>query len=258
MARTTTLTLTFVAVLAACAVDDAYPGPDDASSTDSIGDEEADDSAGNSAGESDDEDSGTDSSPGDDSDTGSDETGEDTGSGDDGSDDGDPEPEDDIIALFAINEGNFNGDVDQGIWSIMTGCANVSFDAYMAKVNEYPELDDAKHFVTGWSCGATYALIRGYEHADVFKGIVHLNQASTPYVSQLDAAFANGGNVRVPVFLIHDFSYDAGGQLTIQWLESKGYQEGVDLFIMDRPGTGHEPYLTDDEKDILAEWFQEI
>ena len=201
--------------------------------------------------------------------TGTDDSAGDTGggstsggnSGDDsagdttGADTGGP---DGPIALFAINEGNFNGDMAQGIWSIMTGCNGPSFDAYMATVAKYTELNDAKHFVTGWSCGATYALLRGYEHADVFKGIVHINQASTPYVDALEDAFAKGGETRVPVFIIHDFSYDAGGTLTIQWLESKGYQMGVDLFVMDRPGTGHEPYLTDDEKDVLAQWFEDL
>jgi hypothetical protein len=27
---------------------------------------------------------------------------------------------------------------------------------------------------------------------------------------------------------------------------------GMDLLVMDRPGTGREPYLTDDEKGVLA------
>lgn len=201
---------------------------------------------------------------GDDSDGGADD-GDDTSGGDgettdDPGDTGDTGGDDDAqIALFAINEGNFNGQsyVDQGIWSIMTDCSNPSFDAYMSTVDDYPELANAKHFVTGWSCGATYALIRGFEHSDVFSGIVHLNQASVPgYQDYLEQAFAAGGNVRVPVYVIHDFSYDAGGEYTIQWLESKGYEEGVDLFVMDRPGTGHEPYLTDEQKQILADWFR--
>jgi hypothetical protein len=197
---------------------------------------------------------------------GSPDGGDDTGGGDGGDDTGDAGDTGDTggehdgeIALFAINEGNFNGQsyVDQGIWSIMTDCSNPSFDAYMNTVDDYPELANAKHFVTGWSCGATYALIRGFEHSDVFSGIVHLNQASVPgYEDYLEQAFAAGGNVRVPVYVIHDFSYDAGGAYTIQWLESKGYEEGVDLFVMDRPGTGHEPYLTDEQKQILADWFR--
>jgi hypothetical protein len=239
--------------------DEAFPGSGDSDEGDDAtgGDDSGETGDGASDGDDDGQDDGGDDTGGD----GGDDT-EDGDSGDAGDtgDTGDAGGGDDTqVALFAINEGNFNGQsyVDEGIWSIMTDCSSPSFDAYMNTVADYPELASAKHFVTGWSCGATYALIRGYEHSDVFSGIVHLNQASVPgYEQYLEEAFAKGGNVRVPVYVIHDFSYDAGGAYTIQWLESKGYEEGVDLFVMDRPGTGHEPYLTDEQKQILADWFR--
>lgn len=243
--------------------DGPVPGSEDDGGQDGDGDDGtgADDGDGD-GGDGDGTGGGTDDGGDDGGDGGGDEgdTGDDSGGGDegdtgDGGDDGGAGS--DQIALFAINEGNFNGDTDAGIWSIMTGCQSPSFDAYMAKVAEFPELSDAKHFVTGWSCGATYALIRGYEHADVFSGIVHINQASVPgYEQYLEEAFQKGGETRIPVYIIHDFSYDAGGTYTIQWLKSKGYEEGVDLFVMDRPGTGHEPYLTDEQKRTLEEWFR--
>jgi len=161
------------------------------------------------------------------------------------------------IGLFAINEGNFNADTD--IVSIFYPCNNPSFNDFISMVEAEPTINTSRLFVSGWSCGATYALIRGYEHSDVFRGIVHIHQASIPpYQEYLEQAFEGGGSVRVPVYIVHDFASDAGGHYLKEWLLGKGYTEGVDLFVMNRPGTGHDGHLTDDEKRIIKEWIKSL
>ncbi len=36
------------------------------------------------------------------------------------------------------------------------------------------------------------------------------------------------------------------------------YVEGQDLFVMDRPGTGHDGHLTEAEKEILKAWMEQL
>ena len=179
--------------------------------------------------------------------------GDPAGPGSDPDTPGDPEAP---VALFAIND--LNDYDDPNITSFTSGCTGPSFNSFVAAVeDEFPN-EEPKLVVSGWSCGATYALIRGFEHADVVRGILHINQASTGYATYLEQAFERGGSTRIPVFLVHDFGFDAGGALTVQWLEEHGYQEGVDLRVMNRPGTGHDPNLTNEEKEEIANWMRSL
>jgi hypothetical protein len=122
---------------------------------------------------------------------------------------------------------------------------------FFAKVEADPSVDKNFLFASGFSYGATMSLIHGYMSSDRLAGIIHISQYSAP--DHFHDEFYSATR-RIPVYIIHDDSYDAGGQYLRHFLLDAGYQDGVDLFYLDFVG-GHDAPPPEQWQTVL-EWMK--
>jgi predicted esterase len=122
---------------------------------------------------------------------------------------------------------------------------------FFAKVEADPSVDKNFLFASGFSYGATMSLIHGYMSSDKLAGIIHISQYSNP--THFHDEFYSATR-RIPVYIIHDDSYDQGGQALRHFLLEAGYQDGVDLFYLDFVG-GHDAPPPEEWQTVL-EWMK--
>jgi predicted esterase len=122
---------------------------------------------------------------------------------------------------------------------------------FFAKVESDPSVDENFLFASGFSYGATMSLIHGYMSSDKLAGIIHLSQHSNP--SYFEDEFYSAER-RIPVYIIHDDSYGAGGQVLRKYLLDAGYQDDVDLFYLDFKGGHSAP--TPAEMETVLDWMK--
>jgi len=124
-------------------------------------------------------------------------------------------------------------------------------DDFLARVDADPSVDKNYLFASGFSYGASMSLRHGWIGSDRIAGIIHISQYSNP--DNFQDAIVQASR-RVPIYIIHDDVYCAGGQILRDYLVSVGYEEGVNLFYLDFRG-GHDiPSAT--EMEAVLEWMK--